>query len=656
MTYPKSTGDELPAVDWNIVAAQADAALKPTGNLAGLSDNAAARTNIGLGNSATRNVGTTAGTVAEGDALTAAQADATQALADAATAQAAADAAQATADATEAIVDEAVSLRDDATEPAWGVVDQYGSVALGVNNAGEVLIPGGTLGKAPAGYAYALSDAHGEVVGYVDLDGVGHGVFEQIEPAAEVTTYSDAEMAQRNARALGLSAAVATETNTTAARPVWTYNHVLAYGQSLSTGWEGWPRLSATQPFDNLMLGDSDHPTSESSTTWTQFGTAAFNPLVATVEKAGALADPATVASYTAGDTARGETPVVGAVNFWRKQQLAFRGLLSDSTRRLVASSCGVGGRSIESLSKGAGTEIFNRLRGAANIAKTLATAASGTYGVAAVMWLQGENNSAEVSGTNDKDTYKALCVTLQQDITGDIATTIAAQDAPPAIFTYQIGGTYVRDTNNLSIPQAQLECAQEMRDWYLAAPAYPVTDKGGHLDPNGYRWLGMQFGKVMHQVLDLGRGWMPVHPLRATWRGRQVLIDFHVPHPPLQFQAGYVVLAATTYAAKGFKVTDDTGALTISTVEIVNDACVLITLSSDIGDNPYLWYGDKTVHNGNGNLCDSDPTTASDLYEYTSGTGQYAGAEIAALEDEPYPLWNWCVIFRIAITADPAS
>jgi hypothetical protein len=76
-----------------------------------------------------------------------------------------------------------------------------------------------------------ISDAHGEVVGYVDLDGAGYGVFEQIEPASEVTTYSDAEMAQRNARALGLYAAFATERKSTAARRVWKYNQVLAYVQ-----------------------------------------------------------------------------------------------------------------------------------------------------------------------------------------------------------------------------------------------------------------------------------------------------------------------------------------------------------------------------------------------------------------------------------------
>jgi polysaccharide deacetylase/baseplate protein BppL/uncharacterized protein DUF5907 len=46
---------------------KADTALQPTGNLAGLTDLPASRTNLGLGDTATKNVGTTTGTIAAGD-------------------------------------------------------------------------------------------------------------------------------------------------------------------------------------------------------------------------------------------------------------------------------------------------------------------------------------------------------------------------------------------------------------------------------------------------------------------------------------------------------------------------------------------------------------------------------------------------------------
>lgn len=549
---------------------------------------------------------------------------------------------------------------DDTRTEAVVISDALGNIAASVNADGSVSIGQVTIETAPDGYAFVISDRLGNIAGYLLEDGTPGGIFAAATVGASANTYTADDYERRSNRALGLSAAVAGRTNTTAARPIWTYNHVLTYSQSFGSGWESWPSLSKTQPFDNLMVGDSVRPVSESGVNWVQVGTAAFNPLIATVmtnSTTGVLVDDATAAALSPGSTALGETPLEGALNFWRKQQLAWRGLAADPARLLVGSSCGVGGRSIEALSKGAGTELFNRLRGAATIAKGLATAATGTYGVTAIIFMQGENNAANLSGTTDKDAYKALLATLQQDIYDDIADTIAGQSPPPAIFSYQTSGAYVRDANLLGPSRAQLEAAQEFDDFYLVAPTYPVTDKGGfHLDPNGERWMAQQFGKVMHLVLDQGHGWLPVHPLRATFRGTQVLIEFHVPHPPLQFQACYVATTPTTYTDGGFTVTDDTGRNVVLVAEVVGDACVLLTLAREMAANPYLWYGDQTYHAGNGNLCDSDPTISLDNYEYDAASGQYAAANIAALVDAPYPLWNWCCLFRMAIEADPSS
>lgn len=537
----------------------------------------------------------------------------------------------------------------------FAIGDRFGNLAFRILPNGRVAVPGCTFGQAPAGYTYVVVDEFGDIGGFVKDDGTRGGFLAGGGGGSSAVGYSTSEVAARSAVAMGYSAAVIGNTNATAARPIWQYSVVLVGGQSLSTAWEGWPRLSKTQPHDNLMIGTSDHPTSESGTTWTQIGTLAFNALVATVVSSGVVIDDATVAGYSAGNAALGESPVVGAVNQWRHQQLQYRGLPSDSSRRLVAASCGVGGRSLEALSKGASPDLFNRLRGAATLAKGLADGASATSGLTAVLFLQGEQNAVGSAGTQDKDTYKALLATWQADVTADLATTIFGQAAPPAVFSYQTAASYVRNSNNLAISQAQLEAAKEFRDWYLVAPSYPYTDKNGHLDPNGYRWLGIQFGKVMHQVLDLGRGWKPVHPLRATWRGTQVLIDFHVPCPPLQFQPAYVQTTPTTYSGRGFRVTDDIGTITITSATLAGPASVLLELGRAPNTNPFLWYGSQDT-NGNGNLCDSDPAVACANYEYGSGTGQYAGADIAALKDKPYPLWNWCVLFRMALTSDPAT
>jgi hypothetical protein len=461
------------------------------------------------------------------------------------------------------------------------------------------------------------------------------------------------EIVARGAAARQRSAAIAAEGNATAARPAWDYNHVIAYGQSLSSGWEGWPTLSVDQRFDSLMIGASVHGTNESGPRFEPAGTVAFRPLVATVMSNGPQGEvlPAdAVAALAPGDPALGETVLEGALDHWRARQLAD----GTATGRFLASSTGVGGRSIEQLSHGQGP--FNRPLMAARIGRELAAAAGGTHGIAALLWLQGEGNSIGLNGTQDRMAYVELCAKLQADLNRDMVQGITAQPAPPAVFTHQVGGLYVRDDAAMSIPLAQLDCAFALPDWFMVGPSYPVTEKGGHLDPNGYRWLGQQFGKVMHRVLDRGEGFKPLHPLRATHRGHQVLIDFHVPHPPLVFGPCHVRTRPTTWPDGGFSVFDETGRIPVAAAAVVGAASVLLVLERTPGADAVLCYGSQAAHGGYGNLHDSDPTEATQVYEYRAGSGQYPGADLPELIGKPYPLWNWCVVFRMKLAADPLA
>ncbi|MDE2576204.1 MAG: hypothetical protein KGL55_12925, partial [Rhodospirillales bacterium] len=72
------------------------------------------------------------------------------------------------------------------------------------------------------------------------------------------------------------------------ARPRHDINHVLVYGQSLSSGWEGWPALSVAPRTDSLMLGRSVRALEEAAPAWTPVDGAAFRPLAATVQPPGA--------------------------------------------------------------------------------------------------------------------------------------------------------------------------------------------------------------------------------------------------------------------------------------------------------------------------------------------------------------------------------
>ncbi|WP_227666399.1 hypothetical protein [Klebsiella variicola] len=433
-------------------------------------------------------------------------------------------------------------------------------------------------------------------------------------------------------------------------RPVANLNHIVWYGQSLASNQEGWPALSkvAKALYDNLMLGDSCRPNSRTDPTFTPLGTAVLNPLKAVVQTSdgSALMSDAEVAALPRGSVNEGEG-AVACVNFFRKLWLQSQGLMQDSNRRLVLSNCAVNGRTIEQLSKGASPELYNRVREAISRVKTIASSQSLTYRVAAFTWLQGEWNYGTGYGGNDTLAgYKALLAQLYSDLLADFCS---YQD-PAALFMYQTSGKYTNDNKNLAIGMAQLQFSLENENCYMVAPSYPYPDKDGHLDPNGYRWQDMQFAKVMHRVLNLGEGWEPLHCRNATLTDNVALLDYVVPAPPLQWGKPFVILVQTDYADKGYRATDLTGDLPITSVEIVADTVVQITFGRSPVKPVNIWYADKTVHNGNGCLMDSDEFQSSENYEYNAGTGQYSEANISSMVNKPYPLNNWAVAQYITI------
>ena len=430
------------------------------------------------------------------------------------------------------------------------------------------------------------------------------------------------------------------------ARPEFDINHVIAYGQSLACGYEGWPALSVTARADSVMLGESVRSAGEQHPFWHVLGEVGFRPLVATVQDigSGALLSPAEVAGLAPGTVVMGETVLEGAVNSWRAHIAGTPGWRAGS--RLLASSCGIGGRTLEALSRGAEIELFQRLRDCAAAARAAASARGLSYGVTALLFLQGEQNNWGLDGgTTDRAGYKALMLRFYDDFVAEVAIGIAGQTAVPAMFMYQTGGDYASE--HMAIPQAQLEVALERPAVFLAAPSYPVTSKVGHLDAHGYRWLGAQFGKVMHRVLTLGLDWRPLYPLRASVVGRRVYADFHVPVPPLAWGRPFQAHAAQDVANRGFSVRDAAGAVAISAVALDGATAVRIELSRAPVGGVFLRYADR-AHAGRGSLHDSDATVADDVYEYAPGVGHYPDAAIDGLVGRPYPLMNWCVGFEI--------
>ncbi|HBY5655657.1 TPA: hypothetical protein MIY62_04545 [Klebsiella pneumoniae] len=469
-------------------------------------------------------------------------------------------------------------------------------------------------------------------------------------------------IAEMDNAALAASAAINNTLVTGIQRPVFDFNLVITYGQSLSTGTEGWPALStvAIEASNILMFGDAVRPNTDRDTggsTWSPVGGDALNPLVAVTQSIGG-ADVLTAtqeAALTPGATNEGETVDVGAVNFWRQLQNDFRGISVNPDRKIVVLNCGVQGRTVEQLSKGNALNHYNRVIEAVTKVKAYINSQfpTATVGIVSFIYMQGEwNYWTQSSGTHDRETFLELTKQLRTDLINDCAYGICGQALPPAWVTYQTGGTHTSDANNLSIGMAQIDMIDTVPGCWMATPIYYVTDKtGGHLDPNGYRWVGMQLGKVLHRILDRGIDWKPLRPVKLIrYSSDEIIINFLTPSPPLQFKDAYDVNTAKMYPNKGFTVKDDNGVVPISSVDIVGQSTVSIKLAAQTTGDVYVWYAPKVTYNGNGNLCDSDSTIAPYNYEYHAGSGQYESANIAALVNKPYPLNNWCVAFRIKV------
>ncbi|MGQ6437743.1 hypothetical protein ACUNEW_11520 [Serratia sp. IR-2025] len=441
---------------------------------------------------------------------------------------------------------------------------------------------------------------------------------------------------------------------------IWDYCIILVYGQSLASAMEGWPALTkiAREIENLLMVGDSTRGNSRSGT-YAPLGENVFMPLRAVVQGTNGLGLPDDqVAALQPGNTSEGEDSAVSAVHFWRALQLQLNGMTDNPNRKIIVVNCAVAGRSIEQLSKGAPSRHYeNRVLKALNNIKALVDAKSAevgrtlTCGIAGCVYNGNQWNYLGTDGTTDKDTFKALSGKLFDDIASENPAIFGVSERPFFI-TMQTGDVYTRDTTNLSIGMAQIEMQNERDNVFLVGPeAFVPSKPGGHRDPNGYRWLGQQIGKVIHQVADRRLDWFPLHPISATYSGREVLTDHLVWNPPMQWRETFSTVTPTMFQNKGYRLTDTLGDVPIASVEIAADTITRLMAARDLVAPVYVWYAGQATYSGDGNLFDSDATRALYNYEYQEGTGQYAAANLPNYVNKPYPLNNACAAYRIEAT-----
>ncbi len=478
------------------------------------------------------------------------------------------------------------------------------------------------------------------------------GMFALLATAAALPAWatSGTALAERDAHNKRLSEQLQLAPNGQAAAPTAHYNHIITFGQSLASAAEGWPALSTKARYDNLMLGQAVRSATFSGASFEPVGKAAFTPLRAVVQHksdARVILEPAQVAQLEKHAQEEGESVDIGALNMARRLYLHQRGSDSDPQHLFLASNAATSGRSIAQLSKTGGTHEYRRVPQAMDQAKGLADAENASYAVSAFFWLQGEFDYSHTNGgVNDKARYKQLARQLRDDLYDDTRA-ITGQTRMPAFISYQTDAKSSVKDGSLAVGMAQWELAQEEPNWFLAGPVYPYVDKGVHLSANGYRWFGQMLGKVYHRVAVEGRKWQPLAPRRATVAGREILLDFHVPAPPLQFAAPYIGHVAQPVKNKGFMVYDDQGEVPLEAVDIAADTIVRLHAGRDLAGQPRITYASFQV-GGAGQLRDSDATQADASYEYLPEQGMPEEANIPALVGKPYPLQNWSIAFEL--------
>lgn len=437
------------------------------------------------------------------------------------------------------------------------------------------------------------------------------------------------------------------------------YLHFLMYGQSLSVGAQSYPVLSTENIEGNYMLGDH---------IWINYwnnSKGTLNPLVGKLAKQEA-SGATNKYPFTRSGSITAECPLYGVVNHLQKK----------TGGNFIATSCGTSGRSIEELSKE--STVANRKHYTAEFKATL------TYGAKVakdakyeincpvIFFMQGENNyenkgSGLVTGTkstSDKDEYKQLLIRLKENMQDDIVE-MYGQAKKPVFITYQAGCQYGK-IKELPIGMAQLEASNEHNDIICAGPVYPMPDRGGHLDPNGYRWFGEMLAKVYYKTQVLGEQFKPLQPKKIERNENGVIrIKYHIPAPPLVLDTWTV---STKFKDYGFEVHKEGIKQTIRKVEIDGD-CIVLTCGSDISNGNveviYAGVGENGVLNrGHGNLRDSDDYPSyfkyidldkkeGGVYVYPRDAGnslrpvtEVKNSNGQAIYDQPYPLHNWSVAY----------
>ncbi len=263
-----------------------------------------------------------------------------------------------------------------------------------------------------------------------------------------------------------------------------------------------------------------------------------------------------------------------------------------------------------------------------------LARAAGKSFGVGAVFLTHGETDTGNAN-------YEEELFKLWTDYDADLRA-ITGQKETALMVTSQHNRLGDYSPSTIAQWKAGVDHPEAV---VCAGPKYqyPYSPDALHLSNLGYRMLGEKYGQVYYERVVMGRKWRPLEPVRATRKGTEVTIRFHVPKGPLVWDAtlGEPHPSSPEWArGKGFEVADAAGRrIGIASAEIRGKDAVVLKLTEDPGPNARLSYalvGEPTMK--------KPPFNASPHWGLLRDSDPFVGATTQA----PQP--NFCVAFDLRL------
>jgi len=290
-----------------------------------------------------------------------------------------------------------------------------------------------------------------------------------------------------------------------------------------------------------------------------------------------------------------GETPLSGMAEMLNALLDKENG--PEAVFQILASCPGNDGNTIDSLSKA--REQYNKLIYEVKQGVRLAKKDGKSYGVPAILWLQGEADGLNMN-------YQAVLNQLFNDLNRDVKA-ITSQTKDVQFIIYQ--------TAISNIPAyAQFELHRSRADVTIAAPVYWLAKSDGtHLTALSSRLLGAYFGRAIKRIVIDNIKFKPLKITKASIKNDRIVVS-------LNNSSGLIfdTIQVPAKSGYGFYLTDGEG-------NQVNVAKTSLSSANTLTLTPERVSHGYTLHYDSGNIRDEAGLT-----------------DRIRIEGVVYPLHNW--------------